>query len=397
MNMGKKVCVVTGTRAEYGLLYWVMKEIANDNDLDLQIIVTGMHLSSKFGMTYKQIEKDGFNIDFKINILVYPDTEIGISKSIGLGINKFADVFVNLRPDLLIVLGDRFEIFSATIAAMIAKIPVAHIHGGEATEGLFDESIRHSITKMSHLHFTSTEKYRDRVIQLGEQPSRVFNVGAVGIDNIIKLPLLSRKELEKSIKFNLSKYNLLITFHPVTLEKNTTKLQFENFLIALDELDETHLIFTKANADTEGHIINEMIDEFVSENGRSACAFVSMGQLKYLSTMKYMDGVIGNSSSGIIEAPSLKIGTINIGDRQKGREQSNSVINCRPTLDSIKNAFVTLRSDNYKEVLKSSRNPYERKAMPSVKIRKTIEKLQFPINTMKSFYDIELSNILPMN
>jgi len=358
MTNKRTICVVTGTRAEYGLLYWLMKEIQAADGLYLQIIATGMHLSPEFGLTYQQIERDGFTIDEKVEMLLSSDSEVGIAKSMGLAMIGFADVLDRLQPDMMVVLGDRFEIFSAASAAMIAKIPIAHLHGGEATEGLIDEPIRHSITKMSHLHFTSTEEYRNRVIQLGEQPERVFNVGAVGIDNINELDLLDRAEFEQSIEFGLGKKNLLITFHPVTLESGTAKEQFANLLTVLDDLDDTHLIFTMANADTDGRIINAMIDEYVKERREAAIAFTSLGQLRYLSAMQYMDGVVGNSSSGLLEVPSFKIGTVNIGDRQRGRVKANSVIDCEPTKDGIGEAISTLYSTDFKNGLDELKNPY---------------------------------------
>ena len=314
----RTICIVTGTRAEYGLLYWLMKEIQNDPNLVLQIIVTGMHLSSEFGLTYKQIEKDGFKIDKKIEMLLSSDTPIGISKSMGLGVIGFAEAYADLKPDIVVLLGDRFEIFSAASAAIIARIPIAHLHGGETTEGAFDEAIRHSITKMSHLHFTAVEEYRRRVIQLGEFPARVFNVGGLGIDNIKKLKLMSREEFENSINFKLDPKNLMITFHPVTLEHATAGEQFQNLLNALDELHDTRFIFTKPNADTEGRIITQMIDDYVSRNKYEAISFVNLGQLRYLSAMQFIDGVVGNSLSGLAGGPTFKIGTINIGDRQRG-------------------------------------------------------------------------------
>ena len=314
----RTICIVTGTRAEYGLLYWLMKEIQNDPNLVLQIIVTGMHLSSEFGLTYKQIEKDGFKIDKKIEMLLSSDTPIGISKSMGLGVIGFAEAYADLKPDIVVLLGDRFEIFSAASAAIIARIPIAHLHGGETTEGAFDEAIRHSITKMSHLHFTAAEEYRRRVTQLGEFPARVFNVGGLGIDNIKKLKLMSREEFENSINFKLDPKNLMITFHPVTLEHATAGEQFQNLLNALDELHDTRFIFTKPNADTEGRIITQMIDDYVSRNKYEAVSFVNLGQLRYLSAMQFIDGVVGNSLSGLAGGPTFKIGTINIGDRQRG-------------------------------------------------------------------------------
>jgi len=284
----------------------------------LQIIVTGMHLSSEFGLTYKQIEKDGFKIDKKIEMLLSSDTPIGISKSMGLGVIGFAEAYADLKPDIVVLLGDRFEIFSAASAAIIARIPIAHLHGGETTEGAFDEAIRHSITKMSHLHFTAVEEYRRRVIQLAEFPARVFNVGGLGIDNIKKLKLMSREEFENSINFKLDPKNLMITFHPVTLEHATAGEQFQNLLNALDELHDTRFIFTKPNADTEGRIITQMIDDYVSRNKYEAVSFVNLGQLRYLSAMQFIDGVVGNSLSGLAGGPTFKIGTINIGDRQRG-------------------------------------------------------------------------------
>ena len=353
----RKVCVVTGTRAEYGLLYWLMKEIKADNDLELQVIATGMHLSPEFGLTYKEIEKD-FKIDKKIEMLLSSDTSIGISKSMGLAQISFAEAYEDLKPDILVVLGDRYEIFSAVSAAMIARVPIAHLHGGETTEGAFDESIRHSITKMSHLHFTATDEYRNRVIQLGEHPSRVFNVGGMGIENIKRLKLLTKEEFEKSIDFKLNKKNILVTFHPVTLEKSTAKEQFQELLNALDELKETNIIFTKANSDTDGRIINQMIDEYVAKNSYKSVGFTSLGQLRYLSALQFVDAMVGNSSSGLAEAPSFKVGTINIGDRQKGRIKAQSVIDCEPYKGAIIVSFQKLYSQEFQKLLLSVQNPY---------------------------------------
>ena len=353
----RKICVVTGTRAEYGLLYWIMKEIDADPELGLQIIATGMHLSSEFGNTYQQIESDGFVIDKKIDIELSSDSEVGISKSMGLGMIGFANAFNDLKPDLCIVLGDRFEIFSAVSAAMIAKIPIAHLHGGEATEGAFDESIRHSITKMSHLHFTATEEYKNRVIQLGEQPNKVFNVGGLGIDNINKLKLLSKADFENAIDFTFGKKNILVTFHPVTLENFTAKVQFQELLNSINKLENTKIIFTKANSDTNGRIINSMIDDYVAINDNSI-AFTSMGALNYLSALQFVDVVVGNSSSGLLEAPSFNIATIDIGDRQKGRIKADSVISCSPTQESILSAFDKSYSEDFQNIVDNTKNPY---------------------------------------
>ena len=356
----RKICVITGTRAEYGLLYWVMKSIEQDKELQLQLIVTGMHLSTEFGLTYKQIEKDGFHIDKKIEILLSSDSPVGISKSMGLAMISFSEAFEELQPDLVLVLGDRFEIFSAVSSAMIGRIPTAHCHGGEATEGVIDESIRHSITKMSHIHFCSTEDYKRRIIQLGESPKSVYNVGALGIENINKLKLLSREDFEDSISFKLDKkYSFLVTFHPVTLEKSTAGEQINQLLEAIDNIDDCNIIFTKSNSDTDGRIINKRIDEYVKNNPDKSVCFTSLGQLRYLSALKYMDCVIGNSSSGLIEVPSFKTATINIGDRQKGRIFGDSVISCSSNTEDIEKAIKKSISIDFKEnILSVANNPY---------------------------------------
>jgi len=316
-----------------------------------------MHLSEEFGNTYQQIEKDGFTIDKKVDISLTSDTELAISKSMGLGMIRFSNVFNELQPDLLVVLGDRFEIFSTVSAAMIAKIPVAHLHGGEATEGCIDEPIRHSITKMSHLHFTATNEYRNRVIQLGEQPDRVFNVGGLGVDNINKLKLMTKSDFEKAINFELGEKNVLVTFHPVTLEKSTSETQFQELLESISKLKNTKIIFTKANSDTNGRVINSMIDAYVSVNDNSI-AFTSMGQLNYLSALQFVDAVVGNSSSGLLEAPSFNIATIDIGDRQKGRIKADSVISCLPTQESIRSAFDKSYSEDFQNIVDNTKNPY---------------------------------------
>ena len=382
----RKICVVTGSRAEYGLLYWVMREIAVDKDLELQIITTGMHLSFDFGNTYQQIEKDGFIINKKVDMLLSSDNEVAISKSMGLGMMGFADAFSDLQPDLIVVLGDRFEIFSAVSVAMIAKIPVAHLHGGETTEGVFDESIRHSITKMSHVHFAATNEYKNRIIQLGEQPNKVFNVGGLGIDNINKLNLLSKTDFENAIGFNLGKKNILVTFHPVTLEKSTSEMQFQALLDSISELKNTKIIFTKANSDTDGKVINRMIDSYVAKHD-NAIAFISMGQLNYLSALQFMDAVVGNSSSGLLEAPSFNIGTIDIGDRQKGRIKADSVITCLPNKKSIDGAFNKLYSKGFQDIVYKVKNPYG-KSGASKEIVNIIKYINLNDILKKPFYDL---------
>ena len=383
----RKICVVTGTRAEYGLLYWLMKEIEADPQLQLQLVVTGMHLSPEFGLTYRDIEKE-FMIDKKVEMLLSSDTPIGISKSMGLAQISFAECFDELKPDLLVVLGDRYEIFSAASAAMIARIPTAHLHGGETTEGAYDEAMRHGITKMAHLHFTAAEVYRRRVIQLGEHPDRVFNVGGMGIENIRRLPLLSKEAFEESIGFTLAPKNLLVTFHPVTLENATSEEQFGALLDVLSTLEETCIFFTKANSDTDGRVINRMIDEYVARYPETSAGFASLGQLRYLSALQYVDGVVGNSSSGLTEAPSFRIGTVNIGDRQKGRLKAASVIDCAPTKEAIMGAMDRLYSTSFRESLRSVTNPYG-DGNASSKILKILRSTEFSGLLKKSFYDLD--------
>lgn len=383
----RKICVVTGTRAEYGLLQGLIKKIIASAELELQLVVTGMHLSPEFGNTYKEIEADGFIIDKKVEILLSSDSHVGIGKSVGLGVMEFSEVFNQLEPEIILLLGDRFEIFAAAAAATMLCKPIAHLHGGELTEGAFDEAIRHSVTKMSHLHFTSCEQHKKRVIQLGEQPERVFNVGALGIDNILSVPLLSRKELEKAIEFNLAQKNILITFHSVTLESDSAEQQFSELLKAVDELEETHLIFTKSNSDPGGRVINAMIDDYVKENRHKSIAFTSMGQLRYLSALQFMDALVGNSSSGIIEAPSFNLAAINIGDRQKGRVRADSVIDCDPSYASINNALKKIDLPDFKKKLSNTINPYG-DGNTSDKIINILQKFPFTNILKKSFYDI---------
>ncbi|GJH40277.1 UDP-N-acetyl glucosamine 2-epimerase [Capnocytophaga sp. HP1101] len=385
----RKICVITGTRAEFGLLYCTIKAIEEDKDLQLQLIATGMHLSPEFGLTYKEIEKAGFTIDKKIEILLSSDTPIGISKSMGLAMISFSEAFAELKPDIILVLGDRFEIFSAVSAAMIARIPVAHCHGGEATEGLIDEAIRHSITKMSQTHFCATEEYKKRIIQLGENPTKVFNVGALGLENISKLKLLSKEDFEASINFKLDKkYAFLVTFHPVTLEKSTSSEQVQQLLDALDKIENCKIIFTKANSDTDGRIVNQMIDEYVAKNTLKTVCFTSLGQLRYLSALQYVDAVIGNSSSGLLEAPSFKIATINIGDRQRGRIMAKSVIQCNNSSQDIEAAINKAISSGFKELLRTVKNPYKGIENPSKEIVEVLKSVDLNDILKKQFYDL---------
>ncbi|MCX5811399.1 MAG: UDP-N-acetylglucosamine 2-epimerase [Proteobacteria bacterium] len=395
-NKKHKIAVITGTRAEYWILKPLINEIKNDPDLKLQLIVTGAHLVREFGNTVTDIEKDGFDINERIDILTSSVTDGGITNSdvsvaMGNAMINAPGVWERLNPDVVVVLGDRYEILALAASAHVCRIPVAHIHGGEITEGAFDDAFRHAITKMSHFHFTATEEYRKRVVQLGESPDRVFNTGALALDTIKTLKILSKKELEKKLKFTFNKHNVLVTFHPVTLE-NDSAIQLQNLLSVLDKLEETHIIFTKANADPGGSAINKIIEEYVSENLIKSVVFSSMGHLRYFSAMQYVDAVVGNSSSGIIEAPSFKIGTINIGDRQKGRMKAESVIDCTPAKNDIIKAFKKLYSENFQTKIKSVSNPYDGQNTA----RKIVYILKSKMNNLelkKEFYDIDFKII----
>lgn len=384
----KKICIVTGTRAEYGLLRPIIEKVYHNEKMELQLVVTGMHLSSEFGLTYREIEKDGFPIKAKIEMLLSSDTPVGITKSMGIALIGFADFYEINSPDIVVVLGDRYEILMAASAAMIARIPIAHIHGGELTEGLIDEAIRHSVTKMSHLHFTSTEEYRKRVIQLGEQPEAVYNVGALGVENIKTIELLGRKELEEVLEFKFTDSTIMLTFHPVTLESMTAESQFRNILDVIDNHKELSVIFTKANSDTDGRIINQMIDEYVAVNSDRCKAFVSLGQVKYLSALQFCAAVVGNSSSGIIEVPSFGIPTVNIGDRQNGRAHAESVIDCGDNKQEIEQALRTSLSAEFRSKVKYVRNPYEGEKTSDRIIRIISGALDNGIDIKKKFYDV---------
>lgn len=389
----KKVCVITGSRAEYGLLSPLIKAIAVNKQFNLSIIVTGMHLSPEFGLTYKEIENDGYVIDEKVEMLLSGDTDSSISKSIGLGLIGFSDAFTRVTPDLVILLGDRFEIFSAAISAYMAKIPIAHLHGGEITEGATDEAIRHSISKMSYWHFTSTENYRKRVIQLGEMPERVFNVGALGIDNIINGNFLSNEELTSDLSLDLTKPFAIVTYHPVTLENNSAEQQLDNLLNAILKFDKLNVVFTMPNADANGRVIIQMIDDFVRKSPNKYSSFTSLGSKRYLSLMKLATLVIGNSSSGIIETPSFGIPTINIGDRQKGRDRAESIIDANIYTEDIINAIKKGLSHEFQSACKNIENVYGNGHTASKIIDILSLKLSDQnINLKKSFYDIPLKN-----
>ncbi|MCF8026468.1 MAG: UDP-N-acetylglucosamine 2-epimerase [Desulfobacteraceae bacterium] len=388
--MKRKICVITGTRAEYGLLQQVIQKIKEDPALELQIMATGMHLSPEFGLTFQEIEKDGFAINRKVEMLLSSDTPVGITKSMGIGMLGFADALQELAPDLIVVLGDRFEILAAVSSALAACIPVAHLHGDETTLGAFDEYIRHAVTKMSHLHLTSTEQYRKRVIQLGEHPERVFNVGAPGVENIKRMDLWDRKELEADLGLSSGERFFLATFHPDTLDKDPAVDQFSNLLSCLEEMaadSKMRIVFTKANADTGGRRINQMIDRFVADKPQKSIAFTSMGQIRYLSAMKYTSAVVGNSSSGIMEAPSFKVPTVNIGDRHKGRVRADSVIDCRPQKEKIQSALQKALSEDFVNKVKSVDNPYE-KPETAAAIVEILRDADLSSIIKKEFYDI---------
>jgi len=386
----RKICVVTGTRAEYGLLSRLMRMIKDSPMTQLQVIATNMHLSPKFGNTYQEIEKDGFTIDRKIPIIDEKDKDDAVTtvKSMAKALAGFADAYNELKPDLVVVLGDRYEILAAATAALIERIPIAHIHGGEVTEGAFDDAIRHSITKMSQLHFASTEAYRKRIIQLGEQPDRVFYTGAVGVENVKRLPLMSKEEVEKEIDFKIDENTILVTYHPVTLGNRTAKDDIDDFIAALEERKDLRVIFTMPNSDTGSQFIVEAVNGFVGRNRGRAKAFKSLGVVRYLSVMKQVAVVVGNSSSGIVEVPSFGIPTLNIGDRQKGRIQAESTYNCLPDKVSVLKGLDTVLSKEFRELASKVHNPYE-KANTAEEIFKVISTYPIEQLNQKHFYDIQ--------
>lgn len=382
-----KVCVYTGTRAEYGLLHWLLKALKDDPAFELNLVVTGAHLSPEYGLTYRQIQDDGFNIDRKLEMLLSSDSDAAITKSTALALSGMADIFQETAPDLLILLGDRYEILAAACAAMFFKIPIAHLYGGERTEGLIDEAVRHSVTKMAHIHFVANEAYRKRVIQLGEKPESVHVVGSLGLENVRKTELHSKAAFEEALGIKLKKRNLLITYHPVTLDRKTSARQIQDLLSVLDELDDTHLLFTKSNADADSRIINRMIDQYVADNPDKASAHTSLGHVLYLSALQWVDGVVGNSSSGIIEAPSFKIGTVNIGDRQRGRIRPDSVIDCGYQSDKIRDALKRLYSSDFASTLRHVTNPYG-DGYTSEKIVELLKDQDLTQLLKKEFYDL---------
>ena len=374
----KRVCIVTATRAEYGLLKPIILKLQAQNNLEVRVVATGMHLSPEFGMTCQEIEQDGIRLDRKIEILLSADTSSAISKSMGLAMISFADYFSERKPDLLIVLGDRYEILAVATTAMNARIPIAHLYGGDITEGAVDDVVRHAITKMSYFHFTATREHRRRVIQMGESPERVFWVGAMSVENACNVKKLSMHDLQEQIAFywnrDLEKM-AVVTFHPVTLEDDTAREQFQNILNALDYFEDLKVIFTKANADAGGRVINHMIDDYVNEHPQKSKAYTSLGQLRYLSAVSLADVVIGNSSSGLSEVPTFHVPTVNIGDRQRGRVCGKTVISCGVAEKEITDAIQKALSQTFRNEICNEKNPYEKKGTSDAIVKILTENL----------------------
>jgi len=389
--MKKKICVVTGSRAEYGHLQWLMKELKNDPAVALQIVVTGTHLSAKHGLTYREIEKNGFKITARFKSMLFDDSEKGITESLGLACRRFAQVFARIRPDMIVILGDRYEMLAAAIAAYIGRMPIAHIHGGERTGGLIDEGIRHSITKMASLHFAATEEYRRRIIQMGEAPRQVFNYGAPGLDSLYKIQLLSRKELGEALDLDLSGQIALVTFHPVTLESGTSLTQIKALLKAIDKF-KFKAIFTATNSDTSGRAINRAIIKFCDTNPSKYHFVPNLGQLKYFSCLRHFDLMIGNSSSGLVEAPSFKLPAVNIGDRQLGRIKAKNVIDVGPGEEQIEKGIKQALSKAFIRSLKKTVNPYDiyGDGKNSLRIKNKIRRTETNAALLKKdFYDLD--------
>ena len=386
----RKICVVTGTRAEYGLLSRLMRMIRDSQETQLQVIATNMHLSPKYGNTYKEIEKDGFTIDCKVPIIDDDGNNDSLSTVLEMsrGMKGYAEAYKELKPDMLLILGDRYEMLAAATAALIMRIPIAHISGGAVSEGAFDDAIRHSITKMSHLHFTEAEDYRRRVIQLGEQPNRVFHVGALGVENIKKLPLLEKDVIEKDINFKIDQNTILVTYHPVTLGDHTAEQDIKEFIEALNQRPDIRIIFTMPNSDTGSQSIVEAINNFVANNPERSIAYKSLGIIRYLSVMKEVSAVVGNSSSGLVEVPSFGIPTLNIGDRQKGRLSAESVLNCNTDCKSIIAGLDRVLSQEFRTIAASAKNPYDKEGTAEA-IYNVISTYPLEQLTQKHFYDIK--------
>jgi GDP/UDP-N,N'-diacetylbacillosamine 2-epimerase (hydrolysing) len=382
----RKLCIVSGSRAEFGQLKGLARNIGNHESFELILLITGSHLSKKHGFTFKEIEDDGFLISRKIDIGIVDDTAHDVAKSTALALVGFSEAYADFQPDLVILLGDRYELLGAAVAAMYHKVPIAHIHGGELTLGAMDEGIRHSLTKLSHLHFVANETYRKRVIQLGENPSNVFDVGGLGVDAITHLKLLTKEQLAEDLGLNFKKRNLLVTFHPVTLERTSSANQMKELIKALSVRNDYQIIFTMPNADPDNSLIADLVCKFASEHS-NVSVFTSLGQLRYLSLVSYVDAVIGNSSSGLLEVPSFKKATVNIGDRQGGRLKSSSVIDCEPDFLSINSAIDMVYTDSFKEVVLNTINPYGNGGAVE-KIMGVLSKISYQNLLKKSFHDV---------
>jgi len=356
--MARKVAVFTGTRAEYGLLHPLLVKFRESPDFELQLIVSGMHLSPRFGETWRTIEQDGFSIDAKVEMLLASDTACGVAKSMGLGTLGFADALDRLRPDYLVILGDRYEALAIAQAAAVMRIPVAHLHGGEVTEGAYDDSIRHAITKLSHLHFVACEEYRQRVIQLGEQPDTVWDVGALGLENIRTVPRVPLANINQQLGLKLARPFFLVTYHPVTAADEDPGETFGNLLAALDQFPDHQVLFTYPNSDNGGDQLIKMIEQYVASRPATAWAVPSLGLARYLSAVEESAAVIGNSSSGIIEVPSLSVPGVNIGVRQKGRLSADSVIHVGTEAEDISRGIHQALGDDAKTLARSATNPY---------------------------------------
>lgn len=387
----RKICVVTTSRADYGLLLWLMREIRDDPDLALLIIATGMHLSPEFGCTYKAIEEDGLIINAKVDMLLSSDSDVGVVKSVGVGLLSFCEVLKDLNPDIVVILGDRFELLSVAISALMLRIPIAHIHGGETSQGAIDEAVRHSITKMASIHFPATDTYRNRIIQMGEDPERVFNFGAPGLDGMHKLKLLNKKELERALDFDLSGTVAIVTYHPVTLEKSSAAKQIDNLLRAIHQSG-VKAIFTKANADEQGRLINQKVKEFCNQKSDTYRLYDNLGSLLYMSCMKHVNLMVGNSSSGLVEAPSFRLPVVNIGARQHGRIKAANIVDVGYSENEIRGGIARVCSDSFIKSIAFVKNPYNKyqDGKVSHRIKETLKKIEISDTLLKkSFFDIK--------
>lgn len=384
--MTRKVAVFTGTRAEFGLLHFLLEDLKASPSLELQLLVSGSHLSPEFGETVREIEKDGWQIDAKVEMLVSSNSAVGVVKSMGLGLIGFADTLERMKPDLLIILGDRFEALAIAQAALIMKIPIAHVHGGEISEGAFDDAIRHAITKMASLHFVAAERYRQRVIQMGEQPSTVFNVGAIGLDHFMRGARMPKDELCASLRFELREPYLLVTYHPVTQLEEDPEATFAALLRALDRFPEHQILITYPNADNGGRELIRMVQAYAAAQPQRVCAVASLGFRRYHSALGSAAAMIGNSSSGIIEAPAFAVPTVNVGARQLGRLAAESVLHCAPNEEAIVEAIDRALSEPFRAICRNATNPYGQ-GNAAAAIVSVLETDPWPFD--KHFYDIE--------